>query len=80
MLLISQKNEYMQSEDRFNSGDGKLLLAAILGGAVGIYVTMFITKYKLKNLLFMITLPVIAVFNVWFAVVAFRSVLTFFVV
>jgi uncharacterized membrane protein YsdA (DUF1294 family) len=80
MLLISQKNEYFSGDEKFNHGDGKLILSALLGGAIGVYVTMFITKYKLKNMLFMIAMPVIAVFNVWFAVLAFRSVTNFFVV
>lgn len=73
MLLISQRNEYLTDESKLNSGDGKLLLSALLGGAVGIYVTMFITRFKLKNMLLMILLPVIAVLNVWLCVLAFRS-------
>lgn len=77
MLLLSIRNETLMDEDKLNSGDGKLLLSAILGGAIGIYVTMFITKFKLKNMLLMILLPVIAVLNVWFCVAAFRSGLTY---
>lgn len=77
MLLLSQRNEFLIDESKLNSGDGKLLLTAILGGAIGIYVTMFITRFKLKNMLLMITLPVIAVLNVWFFIIAFRSGLTF---
>lgn len=77
MLLLSIRNETLMDEDKLNSGDGKLLLSAILGGAIGIYVTMFITRFKLKNMLLMILLPVIAVLNVWFCVAAFRSGLTY---
>lgn len=80
MLLISLKNEALFDETKKNVGDGKLLLSAILGGAIGIYVTMFITRFKLKNMLLMILLPVIAVLNVWFCVLAFRSGFTFIVV
>lgn len=79
MLLIEQKNEYLTDENKLNSGDGKLILAAILGGALGIYVTMFITKFKLKNMLFMILMPVIGALNVWFIVLAYRSGFTFVV-
>jgi uncharacterized membrane protein YsdA (DUF1294 family) len=78
MLILSQKNDYFDDDN--NVSDGKLLLAALLGGALGEYITMFIARYKLKNMLFMIALPVIAVFNVWFAIFAFRSVTTFFVI
>lgn len=77
MLLLSIRNDTIMDEDKLNSGDGKLLLSALLGGAIGIYVTMFITKFKMKNMLLMILLPVIAVINVWFLVVAIRSGLTY---
>lgn len=77
MLLLTQRNESLMDEDKLNSGDGKLLLSALLGGALGIYITMFITRFKLKNMLLMILLPVIAVINVWFCVAAFRSGLTY---
>ena len=79
MLLISQKNEYLTDESKLNSGDGKLILSALLGGALGIYVTMFITRFKLKNMLFMILMPVIGTLNVWFIVLAYRSGFTFIV-
>lgn len=77
MLLLSQKNEYLDDESKRNAGDGKLLLSAILGGALGIYVTMFITRFKLKNMLFMILMPVLGVINVWFFILAYRSGFTF---
>ena len=77
MLLISQKNEYLTDESKLNSGDGKLIPSALLGGALGIYVTMFITRFKLKNMLFMILMPVIGALNVWFIVLAYRSGFTF---
>lgn len=79
MLLIAQKNEYLTDENKLNSGDGKLILAALMGGAIGIYVTMFITKFKLKNMLFMILMPVIGALNIWFIVLAYRSGFTFVV-
>lgn len=73
MLLLSLRNDYLADESKLNSGDAKLILSALLGGAISIYVTMFITKFKIKNMLLMIILPVLAVLNVWIAVVAFRS-------
>ncbi len=77
MLLSSQRNEYLADESKLNSGDGKLILAALLGGALGIYIAMFIMRFKLKNLLFMILMPVIGTLNVWFIVLAYRSGFTF---
>ena len=79
MLLKIQRDETCEDESKISSGDGKIILTAILGGAIGLYVTMFIMKYRLKNLLLMILLPVIGVLNVWFFIAAFRSGFTFFV-
>lgn len=79
MLLKSQRDEYGDSESP-KTGDGKLILTAILGGAVAIYVSMFIMKYRLKNALFMILMPVIGVLNIYFFVAAFRSGFTFIAV
>lgn len=80
MLVLSQRNDCLSDDSRPTTGDGKLLLAALLGGAIGIYVTMFITRFKLKNIVLMILLPIIAVFNVWLCIIAFRSGMTFIAV
>lgn len=79
ILLKSQKDEYADDESKMKSGDGKLIITAILGGAISIYISMFIMRYRLKNLLLMILMPVIGVLNVYFCIVAFRSGFTFFV-
>lgn len=78
MLLKAQRDEYGESDKK--SGDGKIILAALLGGALSIYVGMFIMRYRLKNILFMILMPVISVLNVYFFYLAFRSGFTFIVV
>lgn len=78
MLLKAQRDEYGESDKK--SGDGKIILAALLGGALSIYVSMFIMRYRLKNILFMILMPVISVLNVYFFYLAFRSGFTFIVV
>lgn len=80
MLVLSQRNDCLSDEIKPTNGDGKLLLAALLGGALGIYVTMFITRFKLKNIVLMILLPIIGVFNVWLTILAFRSGMTFIAV
>ena len=80
ILLKSQRDDYAGDEAKMKSGDGKLLLTAILGGAIGIYVSMFIMRYRLTNLLLMILLPVIGALNVYFFILAFRSGYAYFVV
>ncbi len=80
MLVKAQRDESADENGLSKSGDGKLLLTALLGGAIAIYVSMLVMRYRLKNLLLMILLPVIAVLNVYFCIVAFRSGMSFFVV
>lgn len=79
ILIKSQRDEYGERDGK-PAGDGKLILTAILGGALAIYISMFVMRYRLKNLLLMILMPVLAVLNVWFFYLAFRSGFTFFVV
>lgn len=80
MLIKSQRDEFGEDEKMKKSGDGKIILTAILGGAISIYVSMFVMRYRTKNLLLMILLPVIGVLNIYMFILAFRSGLTFFVV
>ena len=57
----------------------KLFLTAILGGAITIYVSMFIFKYKRNDILLMIILPLLGVLNVYIFVLLFRSGFSFFI-
>ena len=78
LLIKAQRDEFGDSNTH-KTGDGKLILAAILGGAIALYVSMFIMKYRIKNLLLMIGLPVLGVLNVYLFFMAYRSGFTFFV-
>lgn len=59
---------------------GKLFITAALGGAITIYVCMFIFKYKRSDLLLMVLMPLLGVLNVYFWVILFRSGFSFFLV
>lgn len=72
MLIRAQRDEYGESDEK-PTGDGKLILTAILGGAIALYVSMFIMRYRLKNLMLMILLPVIGVLNIYFFYLAYSS-------
>ena len=80
LLIKSQRDEYGDDEAKKNSGTGKIFLTALLGGAIGIYVSMFIMRYRTKNLLLMILMPVLGVINVYLFIVAFRSGITYLVI
>ena len=53
--------------------DWKLLLCGALGGAITIYVCMFVFKYKLNDLLLMIVLPILTAVNGYFWFLLFSS-------
>jgi uncharacterized membrane protein YsdA (DUF1294 family) len=69
LILIFQKNAKSVDEDS-NGGitDGRLIFAGLLGGAIGIFVTMFIAKYRLKNIVLMILLPLFIALDVFLIV------------
>lgn len=75
-FLKTQKEGY--ETDGVVKGDGKLLLAAILGGAIAVYVSMFFLRYRLGNLVLMIFMPLLAVLNVYCFVLGFRGIYMFF--
>lgn len=79
-LFLSVRGEYLLDESKPYRGDGKIILSALLGGAPSIYATMFITKFKLKDAVLMILMPVISALNVWMFIVAFRSAAAYIVV
>ena len=51
----------------------KLIITGLLGGAITIYVCMFIMKYKRDNLLLMVLMPLLSVINVYAWVLIFKS-------
>lgn len=59
---------------------GKLLLTGILGGAITVYICMFILKYKRSDLLLMVLMPLLGVLNIYFWVLLFRSGFSFFII
>lgn len=59
---------------------GKLFIAGILGGAITIYVCMFLLKYKRSDLLLMVFMPLIGILNIYLWIVLFKSGMNFFLV
>ena len=58
----------------------KLYITGLLGGAITIYLCMFLLKYRRSDLLLMVTMPLLGVLNIYLWVLLFRSGFPFFVV
>lgn len=59
------------------AGDGKLFLAAVMGGAVALFASLLVMKYRLSSFVLMVFLPLIAVFNIFCFYLAFRGIWLF---
>ncbi|MCI9009579.1 MAG: hypothetical protein HFE27_00145 [Clostridia bacterium] len=72
-LLKTQREDWEDGKS-FQKSDGKLILSAIMGGAIAVYVSMFCMKFRLSNLLFMIVMPLLAVLNVYCFFLGYRGI------
>ena len=52
---------------------GKLCITGALGGAIAIYVSMFILKFRRTDLLLMVLMPLLGVLNIYIFVLLFKS-------
>ena len=66
-----KKKEVEKVKKQKSLPDVSLLVIAAAGGALSVYLGMFFMKYKLKNLLFMLVIPLCIGFNVWLALNVF---------
>lgn len=76
--LLKTQKESFEAGGPAQRGDGKLILAAMLGGATAVYVSMFLMRFRLENLLLMIAMPLLAVLNFYCFFLAFRGLYLFF--
>ncbi len=78
LLIYFQKKGAEEMREK-TVKDSKLLIGGMLGGAVGIYVAMFIFSHRLQSLLLMILIPVLIVVNAYIIIAIITGDLTFFI-
>lgn len=72
ILICAQKKSVEEACEKSVS-DGKLFITGALGGATGIYVAMFVFKYRLTNLFLMVSMPVMIVLNFYVLIFGFYN-------
>ena len=58
-------------------GDGKLFLTAVMGGAIAVYTSLLLMRFRRTSFVLMVFLPLIAVFNIWCFYLGYRSIWLF---
>ena len=61
--LVRSQYEEGGTEDELRGEAVRMLLTAALGGALAQFITMLVLKFRLKNLVLMIALPLFIVLN-----------------
>ena len=77
LLQSASKETAAKKEEK---GLGKLFITGALGGAITVYVCMFIFKYKRSELLLMVLMPLLGVLNVYIFFMFFKSGFGFFLI
>ena len=68
------------TEKTVDKSMSKLFITGLLGGAITIYVCMFIYKYKRSELLLMVLMPLLGILNIYFWILMFKSGFGFFII
>lgn len=66
-LVLTQKNQ-KKERATVTVRDSKLVITAVLGGATGIFVSIFVLKYRLQSMLLMVVMPVVIFLNVYMVI------------
>ena len=73
MLHFQKKARNDGDEENIAISDTKLMLTGLLGGATGIFVFMFIFKYRLRSMFMMVLMPVFIALNFYIIYKAFSG-------
>ncbi len=78
MLKYQKKAREDGDEENIGISDTKLIFTGLLGGALGIFVFMFILKYRLKSLVMMVLMPLFISLNAYLVFTAINGGFGFF--
>ncbi|MBE7081081.1 MAG: hypothetical protein E7372_00795 [Clostridiales bacterium] len=78
MLKYQKKAREDGDEENIGISDTKLIFTGLLGGALGIFVFMFILKYRLKSLVMMVLMPLFISLNAYLIFIAINGGFGFF--
>ncbi|MBQ3235859.1 MAG: hypothetical protein IJA97_06860 [Clostridia bacterium] len=74
MLMRLQKEQATNPNGvRRRITDGRILLSGTLGGALGVYLSTFILKYRRDSVLIMVLMPLLVAITAFIVVSAFLS-------
>lgn len=78
IIIMKIQKDAREFGEEHGVNDFRLFFTAILGGATGIFSSMLIMRYRIKNIILMTGLPVLIVFNVFSIVYLFSQGATWF--
>jgi uncharacterized membrane protein YsdA (DUF1294 family) len=72
VLTVSDKRRAIKHKERIS--EFTLMLVALLGGSVTMYITMLFIRHKTRHLKFMLGIPVIILIQLFTAFMIWRSI------
>ena len=75
--LVKSQYEEGETETKLRGEAVRILLTAALGGALAQFITMLVLRFRLKNFVLMIALPLLAVVNLYCFYLGFRGIALF---
>ncbi len=72
-MLIGAQKRAEEEGDACQVKDGKIFVTGLIGGALGVYVSMFIYKYRLESLMLMVLMPLFIAVSVFLSIMLFSQ-------
>ncbi len=70
-LTVKNQKTAFENGDKCSFNDTRLYLCALFGGAITVFVTMLILRFRLSNMFLMIFLPIVSVITIYLTFLLF---------